>query len=63
MKYIEWAVMGLSMLGLLAMCLFAWIGFRVLYADYTKTILAWRARRHWERFEKLPKGLKEKLDE
>jgi len=63
MKYIEWAVMGLAGLGLLALCVFAWVGFRVLFANYTQHIMAWKARRHWERFQKLPEGMRKAIDE
>lgn len=63
MKFLEWAVLCLAMMGLLALCFFAWIGFRVLYANYIKHLMAWKARRHWERFEKLPEGMRKALDE
>ena len=62
MKYIEWGVLALAFLGLLAICVFAWVGFRVLYGNFIQFLMAWKARRHWERFQKLPKGMQEALD-
>jgi hypothetical protein len=62
MKFIEWAVICLSMFGLLALCVFAWVGFRVLFSNFMQYLLAWKARRHWERFQRLPKGMQDALD-
>jgi hypothetical protein len=63
MQYIEWAVMCLAGLGLLSLCFFAWVGFRVLFGDFMQFLMAWRARRHWERFQKLPEGMRKAIDE
>lgn len=63
MQYIEWAVLCLSAIGLLALCIFAWVGFRVLYSNFTQHLMAWKARRHWERFQKLPEEMRKALDE
>jgi hypothetical protein len=63
MKYIEWAVMGLAGLGLLALCVFAWVGYRVLLSNFTQFLVGWKARRHWERFKKLPEGMRKAIDE
>lgn len=63
MKYIEWAVLCLAGIGLLALCFFAWVGFRVLFGDFMQFLMAWRARKHWERFQKLPEGMRKAIDE
>lgn len=63
MQYIEWAVVCLSVIGLLILCFFAWVGFRVLYGNYIQNLMAWKARKHWERFQKLPEGMRKALDE
>jgi hypothetical protein len=63
MQYIEWAVLCLSGVGLLALCVFAWVGFRVLYGNFIQHLMAWKARRHWERFQKLPEGMRKAIDE
>ena len=55
--------MGLAGLGLLALCVFAWVGYRVLLSNFTQFLVGWKARRHWERFKKLPEGMRKAIDE
>ena len=62
MGLLEWAMKVLTVIGLLAVLFFFAVGFMVIYSNVRAQIELWKARKHFERFGKLPPKIQDALD-